>query len=236
MKFKKTLIEATLLKRYKRFLADVELADGKIVTVHTANTGSMSGCSTPGSRVWLSESNKLTRKYPLSWELVEAKPGVLVGINTSMANKLVYEAIQAGIIKELQAYSSISTEVVYGSENSRVDLLLENSKGKRCYVEVKNVTLVENNTALFPDAVTKRGSKHLRELMEMHKQGHRSLVFFCVQREDARRFRPADAIDPVYGQTLRLAVQCGVEALAYRAVVSPEEVCLQTGLRVELAD
>jgi sugar fermentation stimulation protein A len=233
MKFKHPLIEAILLKRYKRFLADVELTDGRIVTVHTANTGSMSGCSTPGSRIWLSQSDNPKRKYPLSWELVQVKTGVIVGINTTMPNKLVYEAIQSGVIKELQGYNRISTEVVYGSENSRVDLLLEDDKGKRCYVEVKNVTLVDKATALFPDAVSKRASKHLRELMEMHRLGHRSLIFFCVQRNDARRFCPADSIDPVYGETLRQALQSGVEALAYRAVVKPDEIYLRTRLPVE---
>jgi sugar fermentation stimulation protein A len=232
MKFEQPLIEAILIKRYKRFLADVELDNGNIVTVHTANTGAMTGCCTPGSRIWLSRSDNPKRKYALSWELVEVKPGIIAGINTALPNKLVYEAIEQHVISELNGYEKIRREVAYGEENSRIDLLLEDENGRLCYVEIKNVTLVENKTAFFPDAVSKRGSKHLRELIEMHRQGHRSVIFYCVQRKDAEQVSPADSIDPEYGQTLRLALQSGVEALAYRANVSPEEVYLQTRLAV----
>jgi sugar fermentation stimulation protein A len=234
MKFDQTLIEGKLIKRYKRFLADIELANGDIITAHTANTGSMLGCSTPGSRVWLMDSANPKRKYPLSWELVEVSAGIIVGINTALPNKLVYEAIEQGSISELQGYTHIQTEVPYGKERSRIDLLLQDQSGKHCYVEVKNVTLVENDTALFPDAVSKRGSKHLRELIEMHKQGNRSVIFYCVQRKDAQQLKPADEIDPEYGQTLRLAIKSGVEALAYRAVVSKPEISLSTRLPVLL--
>jgi len=226
MKFDQRLIEGRLIKRYKRFLADVELVSGEVVTAHTANTGSMQGCSTPGSRVWLRDSGNPERKYPLSWELVEALPDVIVGINTWLPNKLVREAIEEGVIQELQGYNLIRPEVVYGKENSRIDLLLQDSQANLCYVEVKNVTLVENDTALFPDAVSKRGSKHLRELIEMQRQGHRSVIFYCVQRKDANQIRPADDIDPEYGQTLRLAIEAGVEALAYRAIVKETEIYL----------
>lgn len=232
MKFEQPLIEATLIKRYKRFLADVELENGDIVTVHTANTGAMTGCCSPGSRIWLSQSDNPKRKYSLSWELVEVKPGVIVGINTALPNKLVHEAIEQHAISELDGYEKIRPEVAYGEENSRIDLLLEDKKGKLCYVEIKNVTLVENETAFFPDAVSKRASKHLRELMEMQKQGHRSVIFYCVQRKDAKQVRPADSIDPEYGQTLRLAIKSGVETLAYRANVSPQQVKLQSSLPV----
>ncbi len=232
MKFDPALIEGRLIKRYKRFLADVELLNGNTVTVHTANTGSMQGCTTPGSRVWLRDSGNPKRKYPLSWELVEVKPEIIVGINTGLANRLVHEAIENGVIKELQGYSLIRPEVPYGNERSRIDLLLQDEAGKRCYVEVKNVTLVENAIAYFPDAISKRGSKHLRELVEMHKQGHRSVIFFCVQREDAEQVRPADNIDPEYGRMLRLATGSGVEALAYRAIVSNTEIYLTTKLAV----
>ena len=232
MKFDQTLIEGRLIKRYKRFLADIELANGDIITAHTANTGSMSGCSTPGSRVWLRDSGNPKRKYPLSWELVEVSAGVIVGINTALPNKLVPEAIEQGIIGELQGYSHMQAEVPYGNENSRIDLLLQDEAGNQCYVEIKNVTLVEDGTAFFPDAVSERGSKHLRELIEMHKQGHRSVIFYCVQRKDAEQLRPADKIDPKYGQTLRMAIQSGVEALAYRAVVGNREVLLASRLPV----
>jgi len=232
MKFDQTLIAGKLIKRYKRFLADVELANGDIITAHTANTGSMQGCAKPGSRVWLKDSGNPKRKYPLSWELVEVLPTVIVGINTSLPNKLVREAIEDGIISELQGYTHIRPEVPYGNEKSRIDLLLQDEAGKHCYVEIKNVTLVEKGTAFFPDAVSKRGTKHLRELIEMRKQGHRSVIFYCVQRKDAEQLRPADKIDPEYGQTLRLAIQSGVEALAYRAVISTEEVYLATRLPV----
>lgn len=232
MKFDQTLKEGRLIKRYKRFLADIELANGDIITAHTANTGSMLGCSTPGSRVWLRDSGNPKRKYPLSWELVEVSAGVIVGINTALPNKLVYEAIEQGTISELQGYTCIRPEVPYGNEKSRIDLLLQDEAGNQCYVEIKNVTLVEDGTAFFPDAVSERGSKHLRELIEMHKQGHRSVIFYCVQRKDAEQLRPADKIDPKYGQTLRLAIQSGVEALAYRAVVSNTEVYLANKLPV----
>jgi sugar fermentation stimulation protein A len=232
MKFEKKLLEARLIKRYKRFLADVELENGNIVTVHTANTGAMTGCCTPGSRVWLSQSDNPKRKHPLSWELIEVKPGVIAGINTALPNRLVQEAIEQDKISELSGYEKIRCEVVYGEENSRIDLLLEAEGRAACYVEIKNVTLVENDSAFFPDAVSKRGSKHLRELIEMHKRGHRSVIFYCVQRKDAKRVCPADSIDPEYARTLRLAIRSGVEALAYRAQVSSSEVFLQTSLPV----
>ena len=232
MRFTDPLIQGTLIKRYKRFLADVELEGGNIITAHTPNTGSMKGCCTPGSRVWLSDSGNPKRKYPCSWELVEALPDVLVGINTILPNKLVKEAIENTTIKELQGYNRIRPEVPYGQEKSRIDLLLNNDRQDLCYVEVKNVTMVENNIALFPDAVSERGSKHLRELVEMVKQGHRAVIFYCVQRCDAKEVRPADAIDPVYGETLREALSQGVEALAYRAEVSTTAVLLKHPLPV----
>jgi sugar fermentation stimulation protein A len=224
-------VEGRLIRRYKRFLADIELPDGSVVTAHTPNTGSMAGCNRPGSKVWLRECGS-HRKYPLSWELVEAEPGVLVGINTGLTNHLVREGVENGTIEELQGYSRVRSEVRYGGENSRIDLLLEANDAGRCYVEVKNVTLVENGKALFPDAVTARGTKHLRELGEMVRQGHRAVIFFCVQRGDAAEVRPADAIDPGYGRALRAALAEGVEALAYRADVAPNRVELVRRLPV----
>lgn len=233
MKFTKPLIEGILVRRYKRFLADVELKDGRVITAHTPNTGSMQGCSTPGSRVWLTDSGNPARKYPMSWELVEAAPDVLVGINTALPNKLVREGIESGTITELTGYAGIRSEVPYGRENSRIDLLLERGPSDSCYVEVKNVTLAEDGIGLFPDAVSRRGSKHLRELMEMATLGHRAVIFYCVQRIDVREVRPADVIDPAYGEALRLAITSGVEALAYRARVSPVGVYLERPIPVQ---
>lgn len=228
VKFDSPLIKGKLIKRYKRFLADITLESGELVTAHSPNTGSMKGCSNPGSTVWLRDTQNPERKYPLSWEMVEAKPDVLVGINTLLSNSLVAEAINNGTVAELSDYDQIKREVKYGQENSRIDLLLIDQANQRpdCYVEVKNVTLMEGTTALFPDAVTKRGSKHLRELQMMVEQGQRAVIFYCIQRNDANEFRPADDIDPVYGQLLRESIKAGVEAIAYSAELSPMEIKL----------
>ena len=225
------LFHGTLIRRYKRFLADVELDDGSQVTAHTPNTGSMQGCARPGSRVVLSMSGNLGRKYPHSWELVHTD-GVWVGINTLLPNRLAREGIEDGTIAELAGYQSIRAEVPYGV-GSRIDLLLSGERGN-CYVEVKNVTLVEGGCALFPDAVSARGQKHLRELMEVVRQGHRGVNLFVVQRADGESVSPADAIDPAYGALLREASRAGVELLAYRALVTLTEVRLQQRLQVLL--
>jgi sugar fermentation stimulation protein A len=223
------LVAGTLVKRYKRFLADVTLDDGSLVTVHCPNSGSMMGCATPGSRVLLSRSSSSTRKYPFGWEMVQAD-GFWIGINTGLPNRLTREAIEDGTVVELQGYATIRPEVPYG-ERSRIDLLLEGPAG-RCFVEVKNVTLVESGRALFPDAVTTRGQKHLRELMRVVREGDRGVIFFTVQRGDGNSVSPADMIDPEYGRLLRLAMENGVEALAYRASVTPEEIRLTERLPV----
>lgn len=223
------LIKARLIKRYKRFLADVELVDGTVITVHCPNSGSMMGCAVPGSTVFLSTSQNMKRKFPHTWEMAIVND-VMVGLNTGLPNKLVYEAIQNGVITELQGYTTIRPEVPYG-EHSRIDLLLEEA-ASRCFVEVKNVTLVENNKAFFPDAVTERGQKHLHELMRVVREGDRGVIFFTVQRRDAECVSPADAIDPEYGRLLRLALQNGVEALAYRAEVTELEIILKERLPV----
>lgn len=232
MRFNQALIQGTLIKRYKRFLADVERDDGSIVTAHTPNTGSMLGCCEPGSRVWLSNSDNPKRKYTLSWELVEAVPGVLVGINTGLPNKLVREGIQDGTIKELQGYDAIRQEIRYGAESSRIDLLLEGGGKPDCYVEIKNVTLAQESIGYFPDAVSERGSKHLRELAEVAAAGKRAVICFCVQRKDVIEVRPADNIDGIYGATLRQAIDAGVQAIAWRAYVSVDEIRIDTKLPV----
>ena len=233
MLFPQPLIEGVLIRRYQRFLADVRLSDGRHITAHTANTGSMLGCSGPGSRVWLIRALNPARKYPLSWEIVEVAPGVLVGINTALPNRLVQEAVEHGVARELQGYDRIRGEVAYGTERSRIDLLLERATDNtRCYVEVKNVTAAGQGIALFPDAVSARGAKHLRELMAVVAAGQRGVLCFCVQRGDVHEVRPADAIDPLYGATLRQALAAGVEAIAYRAEISPAGITLRTPLPV----
>jgi sugar fermentation stimulation protein A len=227
MRFPDPLVGARLSKRYKRFLADVTLDDGTALTAHCPNTGSMLGCQLPGSRVWLSRSDNPKRKYAYTWELVELDGGVLVGINTGRSNALVREAIESGVIGELGGYDEIRAEVRYGNENSRADFLLSGGDGD-CYVEVKNVTAaVEDGVALFPDAVSTRGTKHLRELMGVVREaGKRAVLCFCVQRTDVDEVRPADDIDPDYGRTLREALGAGVEVIAYRAEMRPEAVVL----------
>ncbi len=229
MKLPQPLHAGTLIRRYKRFLADVELESGETVTAHCPNSGSMKGCAIPGSRVFLSSSNNPNRKLRYTWELVNIN-GLWVGINTALPNRLTSEAIKRGTIGELAGYDTIRPEVPYG-KNSRIDLLLSNPAGL-CYVEVKNVTLVEGNAARFPDAVTLRGQKHLHELMRTVREGNRGVIFFVVQRADACALAPADAIDPEYGRLLRLAVNDGVEAIAYQAHVNPEEIYLTRPLQV----
>ena len=217
------LYRGVLIKRYKRFLADVQLEDGRTVTAHCPNSGSMKGCALPGSPVWLSLSDNKKRKLAYTWELVEAD-GCLAGINTALPNLLVREAIENGTVSQLAGYETIRPEVPYG-ENSRIDLLLDGPAG-RCFVEVKNVTLAEGDRALFPDAVTLRGQKHLRELMRVVSEGGRGVIFFTVLRGDACSMSPADLIDPEYGRLLRESCRHGVEALAYQALVTPAEIRL----------
>lgn len=231
VKFSQQLVQGRLVRRYKRFLADVELDNGTVMTVHCPNSGSMMGCAIPGSPVLLSKSGNPARQYAFTWELVQIE-GCWVGINTGLPNRLVREGVEQGIVTELQGYGRIRAEVQYGRERSRIDLLLE--EPGCCYVEVKNVTLVEDGVALFPDAVTERGQKHLRELMEMVRSGSRAVNFFVVQRSDARMVSPADRIDPGYARLLRQAAKAGVELLAYQAEVSPEGVILVRPLPVIL--
>jgi len=236
VKFSSDLIPATLIRRYKRFLADVSLeGEAELVTVHTPNTGSMLGCAEPGSRVWLQDSGNPARKYRLGWELSSSETGTLIGVNTHLANQLVREGIETGVITELQGYASLRQEVRYGEEGSRIDLLLQHAARPACYIEVKNVTLLKGEgVAAFPDAVSQRGTKHLRELTSLVRQGYRAVLLFCVQRGDAMAVEPAREIDPGYADTLRRAVKQGVEVLAYRAQVTTSEIYLQTRLPFRL--
>ena len=236
MKFQPPLRKAVLLRRYKRFLADVSLPDGTSMTLHCPNTGSMTNCMVEQSPCWYSESDNPKRKYPGTWELATTPCGHWAGINTGRANSLVEEALQAGTITELSGFDSLQREVRYGAENSRIDFLLGYG-GRKCYLEVKSVTLGEpDGRGYFPDAVSERGRKHLRELTQMVRDGHRAVLFYCVQHTGVERVLPADHIDSAYGKTLRQAVAAGVEVMAYRALINPEEICLRDSLPVDLAN
>lgn len=226
-----TLIKGVLIRRYKRFLADVMLEDGSIVTAHCPNSGSMKGCSEPGRPIYLSMHNNPRRKLAYTWEIIDMGTS-LVGINTLVPNKLVKRCIACGAIDGLKGYKEIRTEVAY-ADHSRIDILLQDEE-ELCYVEVKNCTLVEDGTALFPDAVTIRGLKHLLDLQEEIKRGNRAVMFYLVQRMDAKRFAPADMIDPAYGEQLRRAVNQGLEIFVYDAYLDLEKVHLNRELPVIL--
>lgn len=230
MRLPQTLIEGRLVRRYKRFLADIELQDGSLVTAHTANTGSMLQCALPGQRVLLSQSDNPKRKLAWSWELVMVN-NAWVDINTQRANRVVEEALRSNAIATLENYT-VRPEFPFA--DSRIDFMLEGC-GEKVLLEVKNVTLCcQPELACFPDAVTTRGQKHLRDLMTASKTGWRTVIFFLVQRSDAVAFSPADTIDANYGRLLRAAVQSGVEALAYRTVVSPTESRIGAQLPIHL--
>lgn len=226
MKFDPALTRATLIKRYKRFLADVRFEDGSEATAHCANPGSMKGMAEPGWTVWLSKSNNPKRKLAWSWELVEAGNAV-VGVNTNRPNALLAEAVEAGNIPELSGYSTLRREVKYG-ENSRIDLLLEAPDRPTAYVEIKSVTLSRTpGLAEFPDSKTARGAKHMDELAAMAKLGHRAIVFFLVQRSDCQKMSPAADIDPNYARSLKEALVAGVEVLCYSCKIT------HTGIEVD---
>ena len=225
------LVQGFLVKRYKRFMADVKLRNGHLITAHCPNSGRMLTCCEPGRPVYLSRHNNPKRKLKYGWELIDM-PGSLVGVNTMVPNHLVRAAILAGRIDPLTGYSSVRSEVRYG-KNSRIDLLLERGE-KRCFVEVKNCTLVTDGTACFPDAVTTRGFKHLQELQEQVRMGDRSVMFFVVQRMDAARFRPADHIDENYGKELRKAIRNGVEMMVYDVLLDLKSIALNRPLPFEL--
>ncbi|MEA1079692.1 DNA/RNA nuclease SfsA [Marinobacter qingdaonensis] len=218
MNFPEPLVEGRLIRRYKRFLADVRLPDGTEVTAHCPNTGSMLGCQPDDARVWLSRSNNPKRKLQYTWELVEAVPGQLACINTARPNGQARSAVESGTVAELAGYPSVRSEVKYGEEKSRIDLLLSGHEQQPdAWVEVKNVTLAEDAQGFFPDAVTTRGQKHLRELMAQVASGDRAVLFFVVNHTGIEAVRPADHIDPTYGKLLREAADAGVEVIAYRA-------------------
>jgi sugar fermentation stimulation protein A len=231
MRFSSPLIQGTLIKRYKRFLADVQLADGSIVIAHCPNTGAMTGCAEPGWKVWLSPSNNPKRKLLYTWEVVLSDQFHWIGINTHKANVLVKEAIQEGKIDELLGYATLQAEVRFGEENSRIDFLLTDPEKEDCYVEVKSVTLLEGNGGYFPDSKTLRGQKHLRELSFIANQGKRAVLFFCVQHSGIQSVQVAKYIDPDYAKELKQAMLNGVQILCYGCQVSSEKIVINQSLQ-----
>ncbi|MBX9804378.1 MAG: DNA/RNA nuclease SfsA [Alphaproteobacteria bacterium] len=222
MRFSPPLLPGHLVKRYKRFLADITLDSGETITAHCANPGALLGGTTPGLRVWVSHNPSPTRKLSYSWQLVEMED-TLVGVNTSLPNPLAEEAILNGDIAELCGYDFLKREVKYGT-NSRIDMLLTSPNKPPCYVEVKNVHLKRGQSAAFPDSVTTRGAKHLRELETIAAQGSRAVMLYIIQRNDCTDFQFAADIDPVYAKTAEQALSKGVEAYAYLCSVSVNEI------------
>jgi sugar fermentation stimulation protein A len=243
MQFNPGLKSATLIKRYKRFLADVKLKNGDIITIHCANTGAMTGCAEPGSTVWFSTSDNPKRKYPNSWEICQTTLKHTICVNTLRANQLAEEAIQNGVIGELSGYDRLRTEVKYGQENSRIDILLTSATKPDCYIEVKSVTLLDDTIlddtirddtsrgqGYFPDAVTTRGQKHLRELIEMVKNGRRAVLLFTVLHSGIEKVSPALHIDASYSQLLKQAQKEGIEVLCYKAALSDRGMELKSAV------
>lgn len=230
MEFTSALIQGKLIKRYKRFLADVQLTTGEIVVAHCPNTGAMTGCAEPGFDVWLRFSDDPKRKLAYSWELVRNYQGDWIGINTHNANTLVNEALREDRIPPLSGYSSIAREVKYGNEASRIDFLLTGEGLTDHYLEVKSVTLLEQQKGYFPDAKTARGAKHLRELSLMIEQGHEASLLFCVQHTGIQEVSIAKHIDPNYYDLLTQAIAVGVKVLVFCCIISEEKIVLNQQL------
>lgn len=224
MEFATPLVPARLIRRYKRFLADCQLEDGREITAHCANPGSMMGLAEPGMRVWLEPNDDPKKKLKFGWRLVEHEDGHFTGVDTSVPNRALRAALEAGRIPELAAYQTVRAEVKYG-EKSRIDFLLSQGGLPDCYVEVKSVTLSrEAGVAEFPDSVTARGTKHLGELSRMIGEGHRAVMLYLVQRTDCSRFRLAADIDPAYAAAFAEAHAAGVERLVYGTAITPQGV------------
>lgn len=230
MKFDSELIHGTLIKRYKRFLADIKLDDGSVVIAHCPNSGSMKSCLESGAEVYLALVNDQKRRTKYTWEMIRIN-GKWIGINTLHPNRLVYDAITEGKIEHLKGFTNVQREVKFG--DSRFDVYAEN-ESEKCFIEVKNVTLKEGNYALFPDAVTTRGQKHLRTLVEVKKAGMRAIMFYVIQRSDVDIFAPAKEIDPDYANELKVAVENGVEVFVVWAKVTPTGIELMEKLPVEI--
>jgi sugar fermentation stimulation protein A len=237
MRFHPPLEEGRLIRRYKRFLADIETVSGELLTIHCPNTGSMLNCQVEGGQVWFSRSNDAKRKLPGTWEIGETPHGRHFCVNTGRANGLIEEALRAGVITELNGFTELKREVAYGQEKSRIDFRLDYPDGP-AYVEVKSVTLGFGDIAIaaFPDAVTQRGAKHLRELAHLARDGIRAVQLYCVNLTGIDAVRPAQEIDPVYAAALREAVACGVEVLAYGVSLTHEEMVVDRRLEVLLGD
>jgi len=232
MKFPSPLVRARLIKRYKRFLADVELESGECLTAHIANPGAMTGLAEPGMEVWLSKSDNPKRKLAYSWELVRVGR-CLVGVNAGLPNAIVEEALRGGTIRELAGYSELRREVPYGS-NSRVDFVLSGGRRKPHYVEVKNVTLKQGKLAAFPDSVTARGTKHLVELASLARKGTLATMLYVVQRRDCDAFTVAGDIDPAYAAALVEARAAGVGVLCYVCAMRTTSIRLETPMRITI--
>lgn len=235
MQFDSQLLSGTLVKRYKRFFADIQLDSGQVITAHCPNTGSMQGVLTPGNKVWVSHVDDPKRKLKYTWQYVEVD-GVAIGVNTQNPNRLVQEALHEKRIQELTSYNDIRSEVKYGEENSRIDFLLENDSGEKCFVEVKNVHYAQvengNQTAIFPDSVTTRGVKHLNELMRVVDQGHRAVVIYCLQRSDCKVLRFGAEFDPDYAATAQQALDHGVEMFVYTCILAPSHITLNQPIKL----
>lgn len=231
MDFPDPLISGRLIKRYKRFLSDIELEDGTIVTAHCANSGSMMGLKDPGSEVFLSPANNPKRKLQYTWELIKVD-GSWVGINTALPNKIAAEAIENQNIPELTGYETLKREVKYG-ENSRIDILLQGEGKPNCYVEIKSVTLSRHvGIAEFPDAVTSRGTKHLHELSKMVEKGDRAVMLYLMQRTDCSSFQLAKDIDPAYAAAFDEARHAGVEVLCYKCQISQKQIKVDSAIQI----
>lgn len=230
MEFKDKLVHGILIKRYKRFLADVKLDDGDIVTAHCTNSGSMKSCLENGAEVYLTPVTDPKRKTKFTWEMIKIN-GDWVGINTGVPNKLAFESISAGIIPGLVGYSSIKREVTF--EDSRFDIYAENDR-EQCFIEVKNVTMKDGQYARFPDAVTTRGQKHLKTLIEVKNRGMRAVMLYIIQRSDVEIFAPANEIDPEYAKLLSEAVAAGVEVIPMQAHVTLSNITLVKQLPSEI--
>ncbi len=223
------------MQRYKRFLADAELADGRVVTMHCPNTGAMSGCAEPGSRIWYWDSGNPRRKYALTWELIEVRDGSLVGINTLRANRLVKEALSSGNLPGFRDYEDVRSEVAvqHSVTSGRIDFRLRAPGRPDCYLEVKSVTLASSRgLGLFPDAPSERARRHLAILSDLALKGFRAVLFYCAQHTGIRRISPAERIDPEYAEALRLAVASGVEVVACGVQISPERIEIGSALPI----
>lgn len=234
MQFSPPLQAAILIKRYKRFLADVLTPEDGILTLHCPNTGAMTGCATPGDTVWYSTSSNPKRKYPHTWELTQTQQGAWICVNTQQANALVKEALLTESLQPFTGYSTLKSEVKYGAEGSRIDVMLQAEDRRNCYIEVKSVTLAESESGYFPDAVTLRGQKHLRELMSAAASGDRAVILFAVLHSAITRFSPARHIDAKYAQLLSEAQLSGVEIWAYKAELSADNMTLKEPIPVSL--